>query len=353
MPPRHGWRFAVVPALRFEHLSWALRLLGLLVFPALFIFNRDLLSDAVAAVRDADLPYLLAGTALMLAASVARAARWRILAEASGVRYGSFLDYLSIYYAGLFLGAAIPQIAASFAPVVLMREDGHSWKRSTMSILFDRLIETAAILLVALVAALYLLPDHRRLSIVVLVVAGGGLAALIAAPFVAMRAPDLVAKYARGPLRKLETAAQMITSPEAREVYAGMRSRGALIAALSVLVVTLQVLVVIFLAESLGVRASLVLLAAAAAMVVLVVMLPVSIAGLGSREAVLVLLFTAAGEPSEQAVALGLLLFAVGLVARMPGALGWLRRSRGAHTAAANDVTLADAAASEAHGRGG
>ncbi len=326
-----------MPSLRIEHLSWALRLLGLLVFPALFIFNRDLLGDAANAVRDATPGYLVAATVLMLVASVVRAARWRILAEAAGVRYGRFIDYLSIYYAGLFLGAAVPQIAASFAPVVLMREDGHSWKRSTVSILFDRLIETAAILIVALVAALYLLPEHTRLSLVVLAVSVGGLGALIVAPFVAMRAPDLVARFARGPLAKLETAASMVTSPEAREVYAGMRASAVTIAALSALVVALQISVVVLLAEAIGVRASVVLLAAAAAMVVLVVMLPVSIAGLGSREAVLVLLFSAAGEPKDQAVALGVLLFAVGMVARLPGALGWLRRSRGHHTDPASE----------------
>jgi uncharacterized membrane protein YbhN (UPF0104 family) len=221
-----------------------------------------------------------------------------------------------------------------------MREDGHSWKRSSVSILFDRLIETAAILVVAFVAALYLLPEHTRLAVVVLLVSGGGLGALIAAPSVAMRAPELVSRFARGPLAKLETAAGMITSPEAREVYGGMRFRAPMLAALSGLVVVLQISVVVLLAESLGVRASIVFLAAAAAMVVLVVMLPVSIAGLGSREAVLVLLFTAAGEPKDEAVALGVLLFAVGMVARMPGALGWLRRSRGQHTEATTEATV-------------
>ena len=320
-----------MPRVRIEHLSWALRLLGLLVFPALFVVNRGLLGDAARAVGDATPGYLVAATALMLFASVARAARWRILAEAAGVRYGRFIDYLSIYYAGLFLGAAVPQLAASFAPVVLMREDGHSWKRSSVSILFDRLLETAAILLVALVAALYLLPEHGRLSLVVLALSASGLGALALTPVVAARAPGLVSRYARGPFAKLQSLADVVVSPEAHEVYAGMRARAGLLAALSALVVALQVAVVVLLAESLGVHASVVLLAAAAALVVLVVMLPVSIAGLGSREAVLVLLFTAAGEPKEQAVALGVLLFAVGIVARMPGALGWLRRSRGHH----------------------
>jgi hypothetical protein len=52
----------------------------------------------------------------------------------------------------------------------------------------------------------------------------------------------------------------------------------------------------------------------------------------------LVLLFTAAGEPSEEAVALGVLLFAVGIVARLPGIVGWLRQSRSPMLAVADPV---------------
>ncbi len=315
-----------MPKPRLSHVSWALRLVGLLVFPALFILNRNLLSDAIDAVRDAQPGYLVAATALMLVASVVRAARWRILAETVGVRYRRFTDYLSIYYAGLFLGAAVPQIAASFAPVVLMSEDGHSWKRSSASIVFDRLIETAMILAVAAVAAIYLAPEHPRMAAIVLLVSGGGIAAGIALAWLTQRAPRLLARIERGPLTRLRPATDMFVSPEAHAVYRGVRRRVLPIAGLSAAAVLLQVTVVVLLAESLGLEASVVFLAAAAAMVVLVVMLPISIAGLGSREAMLVLLFSAAGEPKEAAVALGVLLFAVGIVARLPGAAGWMRR---------------------------
>jgi hypothetical protein len=81
-------------------------------------------------------------------------------------------------------------------------------------------------------------------------------------------------------------------------------------------------------------------LASAAAMVVLVVMIPVSFAGLGSREGMLVLLFTAAGEPGEEAVALGVLLFAVGIVARLPGVVGWLRQNRAVALPQASEPVL-------------
>jgi hypothetical protein len=321
--------------LSWQHASWALRLVGLLVFPALLIFNRDILRDAVDVVQDARPAYLVAATLLMLGASVLRAARWRILARAAGVHYQRFADYLSIYYAGLFLGVAVPQIAASFAPVVLMSEDGVSWRRGSVSILFDRLCETVAILVVALVAALYLLPRYTSASALVLAISAGGLMAIALAFLLAPRAPSFLAGRAGWIARTAGSLAETPDSPEAHEIYAGIRRRAPALAVLSALIVGVQVTVVMLLAESLRIEASPMFLASAAAMVVLVVMVPISFAGLGSREGMLVLLFTAAGKPGEEAVALGVLLFAVGIVARLPGIVGWLRQSRTPAVAAA------------------
>jgi uncharacterized membrane protein YbhN (UPF0104 family) len=238
----------------------------------------------------------------------------------------------------------VPQVAASFAPVVLMSEDGHSWKRSSVSIVFDRLIETAAILLVAFAAALYLLPEHPRLSLLVLTISGVGLVAGILVLPASRLARSAGARLEGGRLGAIGRAFDAVSSAEARQVYAGIRERATVLAALSLVAVALQVTVVVLLAESLSLDASVVFLAAAAAMVVLVVMLPISVAGLGSREGMLVLLFTAAGEPRDAAVALGVLLFAVGIIARLPGALGWMRRARLAAPVRAETTVTPDAA---------
>jgi uncharacterized protein (TIRG00374 family) len=279
-------------------------------------------------MRDANVGFLAAATAIMLAASIVRAMRWRILAEAARVHYPHLVDYVSIYYAGLFLGAAVPQLAASFAPVVLMTEDGHSWRRATVSILFDRLVETLAILIVAFVAALYLIPDYHRLSAIVLAISVGGFIATAGGALLIAKAPRLIERVERGPLLRLRRVTDVLQSEEAHALFRGLRARVGQLALLSLVVVVLQVSVVVLLAEALSLDASIVFLAAVAAMVVLVVMVPISFAGLGSREAILVVMFTAAGEPKDAAIALGVLLFAVGLFARLPGALGWIRRSR-------------------------
>jgi uncharacterized protein (TIRG00374 family) len=334
-----------MPKLTLKRASWALRLSGLLIFPAIFLFNRSLLGDAFDVIGQARPAYLVAATALMLAASFVRAMRWRVVAEAAGVHYPHFVDYLSIYYAGLFLGAVVPQMAASFAPVILMTEDGHSWKRSSISILFDRLLETLVILLFACAAAAYLFPSYHKVSAVVFLISGGMLAGGAMLIWMTRVAPRFVARFEVGPLARLRKVTDAIESPEAKSLYAGMRASAWQLALLSSVVMVLQVSVVVLLGEALSLHASVGFLAASAAMVVLVVMLPISVAGLGSREGILVLLFTAAGEPKEAAIALGVLLFFVGLVARLPGVTGWLRRGaatqpeRNDSVAAAKPVT--------------
>jgi len=335
-----------MPKLTLSHASWALRLSGLLIFPAIFLFNRSLLADAFDAIGQSKPAYLVAATALMLAASVVRAMRWRVVAEAAGVKYPHFVDYLSVYYAGLFLGAIVPQVAASFAPVILMTEDGHSWKRSSISILFDRLLETVVILVFACAAAVYLFPDYHKVSVVVFTISGGMLAGGAMLVWLTSVAPRFVARFEIGPLVRLRKVTDAIESPEAKSIYSGMRASALELAVLSSVVMVLQVSVVVLLGEALSLHASIGFLAAAAAMVVLVVMLPISVAGLGSREGILVLLFTAAGEPKDAAIALGVLLFFVGLVARLPGITGWLRRG-GARNQSPRDATGEPMAATE------
>jgi uncharacterized membrane protein YbhN (UPF0104 family) len=316
-----------VPKLQFKHASLALRLSGLLVFPALFVFKRDIISDAIDAIADANLALFILATAVLLVSSLIRTMRWRVLAEAAGVRYPRFVDYLSIYYAGLFLGVAVPAMAASFAPVVLMSEDGHSWRRSSISIVIDRMLETVVILIGSFLAAIYLFPQHHRLSVIVLIVSGGTLAAVAIALWLSRAAPRLVRRFEVGPLARLSKLTDVLASSDADALYHGIASRAGQLAFLSVAVLVLQVGSVVLLAESLELHASIALLTAAAAMVVLVVMLPVSILGIGSREATLVVLFTASGQPHEAAVALGVLMFISGLISRLPGALSWWRRS--------------------------
>ena len=81
----------------------------------------------------------------------------------------------------------------------------------------------------------------------------------------------------------------------------------------------LQVVQVALAGESLGLQASLLTYAAAVPLVCLFMMLPISVNGVGVREGSLVLLLGAVGVEPAQALALGLVWFAVTIAAGFLG----------------------------------
>ena len=85
---------------------------------------------------------------------------------------------------------------------------------------------------------------------------------------------------------------------------------------------------VVLLSKALAIDLSPVFIAMGASLVGLMMLLPITINGLGAREAILVTLFSAAGAPQEEAIALGLLMFATNVLSRLPGFFAWTRRPR-------------------------
>ncbi len=145
-----------------------LRWSGLVFFPVIFFMGIDL-TKTVDVLRDSNVALVLLAILLMESAILIRVLRWKTVCEATGVHYPRFWDYLSLFYTGLFAGTAMPQVAASFAPVLFVSEDGRSWRRAAISILFDRFVELGMILLFAFGAAIYLYRELPEASVAVMV----------------------------------------------------------------------------------------------------------------------------------------------------------------------------------------
>lgn len=312
---------------------WLLRLGGLIVFPILVWIGIDF-ADVGRSLHGARIELVIAALALRQAAVLLGVWRWRMLAEAVGIRYPRFRDYLVLFYLGLFAGLALPQTAASFAPTLFMAQDGHPWQKSVGSIVLDRIMEGLLALVFAVAAAIYLFPVVPRLSISVIVV-GGCILVAVGAAYAWRRqlGQALEALTARYPLLKRWSDGLQI--PGLAKAVDEQRARLGRAAVLGVLITFMNAAFVVMAAVALGIEASWVFVAMAWGVTALVIMLPISVLGLGPREGMLVVLFTAAGEPREEALALGLLLFALGLAVRAPSVIVWATRRAKVATAAA------------------
>lgn len=292
-------------------LPWLLRLLG----PALlllFLANANL-GELWATLRDAELWPIALSLLLMPPFVLIKAWRWlRIMRE-----MGLQLDYPTasgLYTVGLFYGATTPGQAGDLLKAVYVRDRGQPLAPAMLSVVLDRLFDLvvmAALATLGIFALGQLLPS-RGLQTAVVVLMGLGLVTLT------------VVLVARGPREWVLTVALPRIAPRFQTTLDRWNTqlrtltlRPALIVELGLLSLgsaffTFVRLWLLFLALNLSLVPLYVVVGASALIAVLQV-LPISIAGVGVRDAVLIAVLQPYGYTAEQALTLSALFLLINL----------------------------------------
>jgi len=136
-----------------------------------FLFARIPLSEVGATLRRADLKWLAASVALLLASNVLGAYQWQRLLRAVEIRI-PFWKALAYYHVGLFFNNFLPaNVGGDFARVLDAARYGPSRAAAFSTVIMDRLIGTVALAGLALVTTLPAV-THFHLSIAYLALVG-------------------------------------------------------------------------------------------------------------------------------------------------------------------------------------
>ncbi len=235
-----------------------------------------------------------------------------------------YLRMVAFYFIGMFFNIFLPTIVGGDAvkAILLARETGAP-ARSTMSVFMERNVGLLALLTIATAAAFVAPPVDVRgfnlLQLTLIVFAAFVVANVVLANRPAYRLVDYL--VALTPLARIRSRAASLY--EALVPYRDARWRGLIAAATaqSFLFQAVVILVVFLNANALGLSVPLASLAVFVPLISLAGMLPVSVNGLGLREALYLLLFGRIGVPADAAVSMALLYFAVTLAASLPGGI--------------------------------
>ncbi len=292
-------------------LPWLLRLLG----PALlilFLANANLV-ELWATLRGASLWPILLSLLLMPPFVLIKAWRWLRIMRELGLQL-DFATACALYTVGLFYGATTPGQAGDLLKAVYLRDRGQPLAPAMLSVILDRLFDLlvmAALATLGIFALGRLLPS-RELQSALVVLMGLGLTALT------------VLLVARGPRTWMLTVALPRVAPRLtvtlgrwNEQLQGLTLRPALVVELGLLSLgsaffTFLRLWLLFLALSLSLVPLYVVVGASALIAVLQV-LPISIAGVGVRDAVLIAILLPYGYTTEQAITLSALFLLLNL----------------------------------------
>ena len=301
---------------------WLKPLVTLALYALVFYWTD---ASAIASeLGRARLEPIVVGVLLYMAGQAVSAWKWQILLHPVHLEV-PYLRVLAFYFTGMFFNLFLPTIVGGDAvkAVLLARETGAP-ARATMSVFMERNVGLCALLIVAVGAAEMAPPvELFGMSLRVLpwlLAAGYAAANVVLMSPVVYRAVDRA--VAATPLARVRHRADSLY----QAIVPYKRAPGRILAAvgLSFIFQGIVIAVVFLNARALALDVPLAAVAVFVPLVSLAGMVPVSVNGLGVREALYILLFGRIGVPVETAVSLALLYLAVTSMASLPGGLAYL-----------------------------
>ncbi|MGO9115721.1 MAG: lysylphosphatidylglycerol synthase transmembrane domain-containing protein [Thermoguttaceae bacterium] len=239
-----------------------------------------------SALHDANLLLFLAACMLSIPALAVKGFRWQEILRAVGFEF-SYGESMGVYAAGSLAGAVTPGKVGDLAKAPLLAARGVPWTAGVAASLLDRVFDAILVFVVGLASMLALpaLPGRGIIAIAAVVAIG----LTVAAALVFQR---LFAKV----LRTTSIRWWLImglTTVAALAPYFGSAY---------------------FCSQALGLSLGLVDVTAGASVAAVLALLPVTVSGIGTRDAAFVVIFASRGVDAEHAMALSGLILAWMLV---------------------------------------
>jgi uncharacterized protein (TIRG00374 family) len=301
--------------------TWLIRLLGVILF--IVILTRVDLSSVLSVIADVNLSYLGTAIVLTIPMLVLKSWRWQSLLKMQGIAY-PLRQAFPAYVGGLYLGMVTPGRLGELGRAFYLTNDrGLSLGAAFSSVVVDRLLDIYVLLLAGGygLIAYSLLPGGTIPSVIILVL-------LVALPLSLLRKT-----IGKGLIRAIyhvrlfaRFRARIDTSAD--QFYHGvdMLARPRLILPLAITLAAWAVyfaqcyLLVLSLEFHLSYLDTAVYMAAA----ILVTLIPISIAGIGTRDATLIALFSVQGIDAESALSYSLLvLFSFYVCVAVMATIAW------------------------------
>jgi len=284
-----------------------------------FLFNQIDLADTFQLLRNLNLWLAIITLFLMWAQTMIAAERWALILKYQNISL-NYKNTLQFLWVGLFFNQVMPSsVGGDVIRGYYLKKEGATLGRATIGVLMDRLFGMAGLVLlvVCTIPLLFQLVGDPVAQWGVVLITCGVFFALIVMFFLDMLPSKFsYLKIVRG-LYSL--------SKEGRECLTSGRT-GILTLFYSVVIHFISILAVIIMAEGLGLNVAWGGVVLMVPLVTLFMTVPVSIAGWGVREGVMVVGMGYLGVVPEQALALSVLYGLMLLFVALPGGIVWLVR---------------------------
>jgi uncharacterized protein (TIRG00374 family) len=271
----------------------------------------------------ANISYLFAAMAVLWFGHLLCVARWKILLDVFRMHF-SYLRLVAIYAVGAFFNSALPTaIGGDVVKLYLTgREANGSYMLSFASVFMDRNIGMFAMVIIAFISCLFhpvSINGIPLLPVAALILVGFVMANLI---LFHPRSYALVTKLLHKKFPKVADRLDVLSNA----FTAVRKDKSALLKTflLSVINQGASISMNWLIALALGEHISFVYFLIFVPMVTLVVMVPITVSGLGLRESAFWILLSSIGIPREKSLAIGFIASMIVIISSLPGGIVYI-----------------------------
>ncbi len=284
---------------------WLLRCIGIALF--FYILGRIELDVMLACFGQMQWGAFIAAAAFIPVIVVVKAVRWRLLLQAQDLDY-PLGKCIEVYSIGVFWGIATPGRLGDFVKVLYLKRRGLNAIHGLLSVVGDRLFDFVSLVALALLSSLIVLKNMEFVAPLVWVLGGGAIGAICVALYLKFRGmPNINGIIAKIVPSEEFGGRQMLARSVATDFNRMLFARFFSVAALTLIGWFCFFSQYYIMLHAAGIAAEFVEVICSTSLAIMAAFLPISIAGLGTRDAVLIVLFEQMQKSSEAAVVLSLI----------------------------------------------
>jgi uncharacterized protein (TIRG00374 family) len=276
--------------------------------------------EVLAAAAGADWRPLAAAVLLVLVDRALMAYRWiALLYTLDPADRPRLADILRVFFVSTFLGTFLPSVGGDAVRAYGIAKLNVRGGDAVASVFMDRMLGIASLLLMALVG-LTLARDLASNRAIVASLGVVAVACLVTLLLVFSQRAEVMMSMLliRLPAAVRHRGQRVL---ESIQRYAAHHAQLAKVLVCSVAVQVLRILQAYYLGRGLGIEAPLGAYFAFLPLILLVMLLPVTVSGLGTGQAAFLWFFARVGVPAAAAFALSVLFIGLGIVGNLPGGI--------------------------------
>ena len=314
---------AVSPGVR-RAAAWALRAVGPIVLVFLLVRVVDY-GELREILRDLRYGWLVAALGAVQLIVLFRTLRWMELHAAFGLRRAPFSYQLRLTYATSLATLVLPQIVNPLSRLVLLLQDGYRTGRSLAASISEKLLDLVSYVGFGVIGSIALASTFGDL-----VWWAAGLAAMtVAGVWFAYAVRARLGEFAARLIDRLPGlgSADADGADTTQDILSLNRVVVVRVLLWSLAISFTQATMLFLITRSVGIDLSYPFMVAVWGIIALSMTLPLSVNGVGTREAILVTAFSAVDRSTDAAIAIGLITLVIVGIGSSPGLIEWVRRT--------------------------